>query len=225
MIKAYIDSKKNQWSKTTLKSEASRLHANRLLLDRLPEEACLQLGRRMSAYAVKTTMIRLSDYKAFIGDHSWRTFLRDNSKLFQNAYVKERLDITFEEAKDKIALLSPDVRDIATELLISGARISELLSHKQGRVIGKGGRVRDLFMKCPSKTFDQFSYNEVYHEFKKVGLKPHTLRKLAATRMVEMGFNEMDLMRVMGWSQIATAACYLQPKRDEEIRRRLLEAK
>lgn len=43
------------------------------------------------------------------------------------------------------------------------------------------------------------------------------LRKLYATKLIEKGCKEADLLKIMGWSHIATAAYYLQPKNDKEI--------
>lgn len=208
-----------------MRSESSRLYANSQLLHLQPEELCQRLSLQMKPYAAKTTLIRIADYKAFTGDVTLRNFLRNNRKRFQNAYEKERLNVNYNGALRALEQIKDTrIRNLCYELLFSGARISELLSHKHGQVVGKGGRIRTLFLRDSLRHYAGCSYSEVYKSLKAVGLKPHTLRKLAATRMAEMGFREADLMRVMGWSQISTAACYLQPKRDEEIRRRLLEA-
>ena len=43
------------------------------------------------------------------------------------------------------------------------------------------------------------------------------LRKLAATRLVELGVNEYDLLKIMGWSSIETSKFYIQPKSDTSI--------
>jgi hypothetical protein len=167
-------------------------------------------------------MIRIAEFKNFMGDSSWKFFLTENSKLFQNAYTKERLDVSYDQALQRIESLEADViKSFCKELLFSGARISELLSHRAGSVKGKGGRIRELFLQFPHISYGHLRYSEVYQAIKRIGLKPHGLRKLAATRMVALGFNEAELMRVMGWNSMATASSYLQPKQDAEIMKRL----
>lgn len=221
-VQSYIRSKQMKWASTTLKSESSRLHAHEALVSLSPEQAFKNLEVKLKPYSVKTTMIRIAEFKNFMGDSSWKLFLTENSKLFQNAYTKERLDVTYDQALQRIgSITSSSIRVFCKELLFSGARISELLSHRNGSVKGKGGRIRELFLQFPSTEYRHLTYSEAYQAIKGLGLKPHGLRKLAATRMVALGFNEAELMRVMGWNSMATASSYLQPKQDAEIMKRL----
>ncbi len=222
-IQRYIASKKLSWSQTTIKSESSRLSRYAHLTQFCPDKIFEQLSKEQRPYTVKTTMLRLAEYMAFKGDFGLKQFIKDHPKLFTNAYVKERLEIDFDEAKTRIQMITdPQIRQAAEELLFSGARAAELLSHKSGKVVGKGGRVRDLFLRNPDIHYSNIEYINLYRTLKAVGLKPHTLRKLAATRMVQMGFAEAELMRVMGWASMATASCYVQSRRDDEIKQRLL---
>ena len=67
------------------------------------------------------------------------------------------------------------------------------------------------------------SYSTLWRELKKVGLKPHDLRKIAGSKFVELGLNEYDLLKVMGWNNIETAKSYIAPKNSEKIRNTLKE--
>lgn len=55
------------------------------------------------------------------------------------------------------------------------------------------------------------SYSTFLRELKKVGLKPHDLRKLCATELKRQGMSDIDLMKAMGWESITTAKAYLIP--------------
>lgn len=223
-IDSYIKSNAHRWAQTTLKTEASRLNNHACLLDKDPIEIYKSLSQDLAPYAVKTTMIRLAEFENFLGERRLKDWIRNNSNLFRNSYVKEKLGTSYEEAVVLIAKIqNEEIKKAALEMLHGGARVSEILTHKKGIVKGKGGKVRELFLKNPMQQYDLLTYPEVYEALKLVGLKPHQLRKLAATRMVKLGFNEAELMRVMGWSTIATASSYLQARRDDEIKRRLNE--
>ena len=222
-INLYLESKRLSWSETTMRSERARLHKNINLTMICPDKAFEQLSKKSRPYTVKTTMIRLAEFLAFKGDYTFKEFIKKHPKLFIGAYRKERLSVSYDEAKKRILTIQDaKIRQFCEELLFSGARIAELLSHKRGEVVGKGGRVRELFLQRPDVSYEDLSYETIYRALKAIGLKPHSLRKLAATRMVSLGFKEADLMRVMGWSSMATASSYLQPKNDDEIRRKLL---
>jgi integrase len=56
-----------------------------------------------------------------------------------------------------------------------------------------------------------------YH-LNKVGLKPHTLRKLCASKLARQDkIKEQDLLKVFGWASMETASIYLQAKNNEEL--------
>jgi len=143
-----------------------------------------------------------------------------NANLFKHAYTKEQLNVTFQEAAVLIASIeNTDVREKAKRLLTGGLRYTESFTEHEGQVIGKGSKPRKIFAPegVGSITFNQ-SYTTFRRELKKLGLKPHTLRKLFANMLVEQGAGEMDLLKAMGWESIQTAASYLQAKRDEQLK-------
>lgn len=226
LIAKYIDSKQMAWEKSTLRSEAARLTANQQGLTVGPEAyfKILQQEKKLKPYTIKTIFIRLSDFQQWLlangqtSDLSFRNFLKTNKKLFKGAYTKEVIGVTYEEARRRVQGIKDEaLRLKAEQLLLSGARWEEssTLDHNQ-RVLGKGRKARRLFN--VNRVEWQGSYKKFLRELKReTGLKPHSLRKLFATHLVNNGVKEADLMKIMGWSSMASASSYLQSKRDDEL--------
>lgn len=224
-IEAYIESKKYAWSPTTLKSERARLMAISYMLSFPPHHFYEQLvSQDYKPYTIKTTMQRVAEYKAFTGDSSFKTFIKDHARLFRNSYTKVKVPMTFEVAAHKLAGLQNEViRNIASLMLQTGMRVHEALKYDgSGRVVGKGGKLRPVYTsRAYSNPGRSCTYQHVYRALQNVGLKPHDLRKLAATRLAESGFKEADLMEVMGWNSIQTASSYLQPTSEALLKERV----
>lgn len=228
LIDLYIERKANAWSHTTLKSERARLTQSINLLEAAnPAEAHEQLRKAgRSPYTIKTAFIRFSSFYDWLclqghaQSNPFSSYMKVNANLFKHAYKKERVSLTFKEAADLIAQIE-DVatREKAKRLLVAGLRYAESFTEKNGEVVGKGGKVRKVFNEGVGSVAYEKSYSTLRRALAKVGLKPHTLRKLFATQMIENGAQEADLLEVLGWSSIQTAAIYLQPKRDEQLAR------
>jgi integrase len=226
LVDKYIESKSFAWSPSSQRSERSRLRASAHLIDVDPRDVFGTLRATKNSYTVKTTFIRLGEFYEFLltvgnrnGLNPFKLFMREHAQLFKNAYEKERLSVDYEEAKAKIAQIENlSSRAKALELLASGARYAESLTQIEGYITGKGGKRRRMFLPEGVSAADfRRSYSAFRRDLQRVGLKPHTLRKLAATRFVEMGAREADLMQLMGWSSIVTASSYLQSKKDEQL--------
>ena len=230
-IRDYIESKGHGWSYTSQQSENSRLNK----VAHIIKDGPLALYKHLNAkgqkpYTIKTTFIRVADFmqwrideKYCDGKNAFKFFMKVNGRLFKNAYEKERLDVGYEEAVRRISgLADGEVKTKAFDLLATGMRYTESLTEANSTVIGKGGKRRRIYRpnqvtRASEGSNYTISYTTFYNALKAIGLKPHTLRKLALNRFVENGAKEADLMAIAGWSSIATASSYLQPKREEEL--------
>lgn len=169
----------------------------------------------LKAYSRTVTYQRLAEFHAFFGDASFKDWRKANARLFKNVYTFKPVGITYSAAVEAISRMDcVEAQGRATQILKSGQRWSESL--QQGDVVvGKGGKVRPAYA---NHSPYQKSYSSFLRALKKVGLKPHDLRKLAVTRAAEKGASAADLCRIAGWADISTAYRYLQPKQDDVLR-------
>jgi integrase len=221
LIEQYISSRKNAWAATTLKSEKARLLKLSSAIDGNPQHL-YDTVQQLKPYTRCTVWTRVSDFWQWLmdnghkdGPNPYSKYRKDNARLFRNAYKKEVLQVSYDEAVKAILTLPVSVQSKAMEMLGSAQRWCEAVQSGP-EVIGKGGKVRTNLVDSPAQ-FDK-SYTTFYRSLKSVGLKPHTLRKLALTRAVQNGANEFDLMQIAGWASIAPAASYIQPKRKQELK-------
>jgi site-specific recombinase XerD len=225
LIHSYLESKIGSWEQTTIRSEGHRLNKHAAAaLSAGPAAYYQQLSTTAKPYTTKTIFTRIGEFVDWMIEHghmegpnSFKLFVKNNRKVFKNAYQKEQLDVTFAEAKERIeAIKDVELREKALQLLLTGARWSESFTLKDGQVVGKGRKIRRLF------NATEASWAKSYRTFlqrlkEETGLKPHSLRKLFATNLVEQGASEADLLKIMGWSSIITASSYLQSKKDSEL--------
>lgn len=231
LIEKYIESKQEAWSPTTLRSELSRLmaHSNDACCTNV-SELYGELKVTMKPYAIKTTLVRLGEFRQWLIDggyvadkkNPFKVFLKTNANKFKNAYKTEVIEITYEEAKAKIELIEQSaLRIAALQLLEGGLRSCELgtIGYDYGYITGKGGKRRQLFLR-PQLSASAFrgSYNQLYYALRKIGLKPHMLRKLCASRFARQeGVDDIDIMEAFGWNSIETSKRYRQPRKREEL--------
>lgn len=220
-IEQYLKAHELAWSSNTLRSERARLLTRAKDLERLsPDQLYGLLAKEgLSSYSIKTTFIRIKDFYRWAGlGDNYARFMEENARLFKNAYKKERIEITYQEAKELINKIEDEaIRNLALDILRSGMRAQEALTRSGSEVIGKGGKRRHVFVANPLRTPGNVNYTNLYRALRKVGLKPHTLRKLAATELARRGLQAHDLCEVFGWSNINTAQNYLQPLTQEKI--------
>jgi integrase len=228
-VDKYIESKALSWSETTCKTERSRLLAvdPKWLDDPKGYYEFLKAAGR-KPYTIKTVFIRVGELIQFLIDNNignqdlkntYKRFIRTHSRLFKNAYQKKALDLTWSEALKRIRKIDDEEsRMKALQLLGSGMRYTESNTIKNGQIVGKGGKPRAIHL---AKGTDNRKYEKHYTTFcyhlKKVGLTPHMLRKLFATKAAEKGAHISDLMSLMGWSSSHTASIYIQAQRDAEL--------
>lgn len=229
-IERYIDSKKSAWSPSTLNSEKYRLRGvtQEQLADPAALFAYLKDERKLKAYPLKTAFIRAGELVDFLmsegkipqGVNAVKLYMRENANAFKHAYAKKAVDVTFEEAAERINKMeNEELRKKALQLLYTGMRYAESLTlNSENQVVGKGGWHREVPMAkdVPADGYEA-SYTTLYRHLKKLGLTPHMLRKLCATKLVELGAQEADLMKIMGWRSSQMASIYVQAKRERSL--------
>ena len=227
LIEKYILDNKNAWSGTTLTSERRRLLSIHESLHLPPEELWGVLKERHAPYTRVTIFSRVVSFYDWLvreghvtAPNKYRDFKSKNKQLFKNTYERRKPSITFEEAKKRIKKLDDErCKNKALELLLTGMRFNESLTYRpsDGTVIGKGNKRRKVYNPFKEGVKLNLSYSQFMRKLKKVGIKPHDLRKLAASKLYNSGLNEFDLLKVMGWESIETAKSYIQSKEDEKL--------
>lgn len=232
MIDAYIASKSGSWSKSTLNSEKYRLRGVQVsqLTDGAALYEYLSKERGLKPYPLRTMFIRVGDFVEFLmsaghlprGENKVKEFFKTNAQLFKHAYSKKEVAMTFEEAAKKLnAMEDENLRSKALQLLYTGMRYTESLSLLNGSVEGKGGWHREVPMAATTPTKYDQSYSTLYRALKKIGLSAHMLRKLCATKLVELGATEADLMKIMGWRNSQMASLYVQAGRTKSLTQKM----
>lgn len=215
LIDEYMDSKQYAWAPSTLRSELYRLQSVSDKLDGNPVKLWKGI-QYQKPYSRLTTWTRVTEYwqwlmdegKISYGKNPYKEWRTKNARVFKNVYLKKTPEITYQEAKERIGTITdPRVREKALRLLEGGLRFSESDTLRDGTVNGKGSKRRRAF--CTEGTID-CGYGVVYRALRKIGIRPHDLRKLFLSRLVEMGANEFELCEVAGWSNLNTASSYIK---------------
>jgi hypothetical protein len=216
-VDPYLKDHETAWAPSTRASETSRLRRTLFLIDKGPGALFEHVvAEGYKPYAIKTLFIRICRLEAWVNKSAeYRTWYKKHSNRFKHAYVKRELNLTYSEVGVRVARLAEPYRTQALEMLKTGLRISEVPKARDGMVIGKGDKPRKVFgritVSAPKSTFQA--------KLKAVGLTPHMLRKLCATKLAEKGATPADLCAVFGWSSITTAYQYLQPQSEERLQR------
>lgn len=227
LITRYIEDQKLAWSPTTLRSEFYRLRGVQDVLDGNPLALWDYLVSRQKPYARLTTWTRVTSLWDWLvreghrtGSNPYRLFREKNARLFKHVYQTKTPTISFEEAVNRIKTLPSRYRELGLSLLGSGERFSESQQtpDERGRITGKGAKPRYTYRSEVTGTTREVHYSGFRRSLQAIGLVPHDLRKLSASRLVELGATEIDLLKAMGWSSMETAKRYLQPKKDEQIK-------
>lgn len=215
LVDTYLEARESAWAESTFKSEKARLRAVAHKLDLGPKALHKYLeGEGQKPYSIKTLFIRICDMEKWANaGNAFQFYMLTHRNRFKHVYQKEELNVSWNDAISRINQLSEPYRAMALGLLQSGLRLDEAYRVRDGKVAGKGGKVRKVYGKiediAPRSTFSR--------KLKAVGLKPHTLRKLCATRLAENNASPADLCKVFGWTDIKTAYQYLQPKEESRL--------
>lgn len=236
-VEAYLADKAELWSPATLKSERARLNSLVPFLEKHGfngKDLYADLAKEgYGRYTLKTAFIRMTDLEAFLLDTgrrqntpSLRPFMRRFARLFSGVYQRVAVGIELAEALNKINLLEDaKIRAHALFIVSNGLRFAEsqTLDQSSGAAIitGKGKKEREILGSLENGAKYTGSYLKFYRALKGVGLKPHDLRKLAATNFLKAGIDLHDLCRVMGWSSLDTAMHYLQSSKKPELQAKI----
>lgn len=224
LINKYIEAHKLSWAESTLKSEKARLNALKDLLQpsSIQEDpnALWQAlkDRKMSAYTRVITWTRVSHFYYWClsegylkGSNVYADFRKKNARLFKYTYKRQLPNISFSEARVKILQINnKSIREKALEFLSTGMRWNEQFSYQNGEVIGKGSKIRKIFLPKKSIGKCERSYSTFRRELQKINLKPHMLRKICLSRLVELGASPFELCEIAGWSNLNTASSYIK---------------
>jgi len=231
-IDAYIQSKKHSWSDTTKKSERARLSSLKESINLDPTtlyESLVKLGKK--PYSIKTTFLRLKSFYDYLIDtgartapNLYQTFINENRRVFKYAYDRKPVQMSFDEGVKRIKNISDNAcRRKALEIIGSGLRLSEYraVDRDNGRVRGKGGKLRKISI--PEITGAEYLKSDTTfrRELARVGLRPHDLRKLFATRLLQEGVNIVDVARVLGHSSITTTEKYIQDSNSDSLHQQI----
>jgi hypothetical protein len=236
MIEQYVKAQEHSWSDTTRRSERYRLNALVPVLTGRPEDLWTHLEQNSGAYSRVTAWTRVVSLYDWMlesgfrsGTNPYRIWRKRNARLFKHCYQRRLPSIGFEEACRRIeAIEDRAVREACFSLLRRGLRISELDTFDPGTntVLGKGGKRRRVYGEVsqhrrPDAKLGSGFIARLRGCLALSGLKPHDLRKIAATEFRRRGLKEEDLLKVMGWTSMETAKSYLAPMKDEELEEKL----
>jgi integrase len=222
LITMYLEDKQLAWAPTTLKSERHRLNAAAPAINGDPMKLWKALQEH-GAYGRATIWTRVSDFWQWCldnnhisGGNPYRAFRQKNARLFKNVYTRKTPEISYDEARSRIATIEDaTIRAYAGQLLDTGMRVSEPKTiGTDGTVVGKGSKSRRVYGRNAGPSNNSVNYQKLRRALASIGLKPHDLRKLFLTRLVEVGANEFELCEVAGWASIAPARSYIRANND-----------
>lgn len=224
-LEAFMLSKKHAWKPSTVKTQRAKLNAVKHLIGEDPSLLWDKLCLTLSPYSRTKTFGVVSDFYDWLIEtgvvsvpNIYKKWRDDNKLQFKNVYERKHPNMTMEEATKLIMQIEDEsTRKKALELIGSGMRYTESFTYKDGKVTGKGSKVRAVFK--PELKGEEFtkSYSTFWRHLSFVGLKPHDLRKLAASQLHKSGFDIISLCHLMGWSDPSTAMSYIKPDSDKEL--------
>lgn len=234
---AYLDYHDKLWDSSTYRSESSKTKSIIELIEKAGGFSGVELYKLMLAEGYKPYTIKVffqragAMYKFGMSNgivpnfnNPYSDFIMSSAHLFRNAYKTERLKLDYDEALIRINTIpNIEVRDFCIALLRSGLRINEAykINYETSSVVGKGDKERFVVFSYEHKSMP--SESMVRRELAKIGLKPHSLRKLLATKLSRSNMTYTDICAIFGWSSLATAQKYLQPLKENQLKQKMKE--
>lgn len=223
----YLESMKLAWAPSTASSVRARLNT---LGDKIylpPDALYSHLTAHYAPYTINTIWAVVVGYydwcveEGISQGNPYRVWKKRHARLFKHNYQRKWPALSMDQAKERIYQIEdPVVREAALQILLNGLRVSELNRRQGEGVIGKGGKIRlSLAQSVP------VSYSQLYRALKDVGLKPHDLRKIAATHYREQGLTDEQMCQLFGWSNFNTARSYLTPLTQQELFKKVQAAR
>jgi integrase len=223
LIDLYLEEQTLAWAPSTLKSESHRLNA---LVSVLDGDAfkLWEATSKLAPYSRGTSWVRVISFYDWAienghaqGPNPYRIFKKKNAKRFKNLYQHRTPTIGYTEARERIARIPDEaIRNKAFQLLSGGLRYTESFTLCSGMVVGKGNKERRVFPEKVEGPIFEGCYRSFLRALRKVGLKPHDLRKIMATELARRGLREADMCKIFGWASFATAKSYIGAH-DEEV--------
>jgi len=224
----YLKSRDLSWSESTKRSERSRLLSIISYLVPHHPEILWKAIEHFSPYTRTTYWTRVVVFvdwairnERMQSPNSYKIFKDENRRLFKYVYQRKFPTITFEEAKERIQNISDQaIKRKALEILYSGLRWKESFTYcsSTSSICGKGNKPRIIYKpEIPGPDYKK-SYATFLRAIKRIGIKPHDLRKLAATFFYKQGLDEFTLLSIMGWEKLDTARAYIKPTSIEEVK-------
>ena len=231
-IDLYIESKKYSWSDSTKRSERARLNSLSRGKHTCPEKMYEHLvNKNMKVYSIKTAFLRLKSFHDFLiesgvtdGPNLFSQFIQKNARLFKYAYERKSVEMSFSEGVKRCKTIRNDsCRRKALEIIGSGLRLSEhrAFDRDNGRVKGKGGKTRNIHIPDIKGSRRDYSDTTFRRELARVGLRPHDLRKLYATRLLQDGMNIVEVARLLGHTSITTTEKYIQDLNEKDLYKKI----
>lgn len=225
LVSKFFESKIYAWAPSTQKSQKARLNSVLHLIGKDPNEVWSWLESHQAPYTRTVTWGVITEFYDFLisigevtSENIYSKWRKANRRQFKHVYERKQPSFTFEEAKEKILSIKDEgIRKKALELLGSGMRWSESFTYENGKVVGKGSKKRTVYKPKISGPEWNGSYSTFWLRLSEVGLKPHDLRKLVATRLHKSGMSVFDLCHHMGWSDPKTAMAYIQPDKEKTM--------
>lgn len=219
LITEYLNKHQLAWAPTTIKAAHDLLNKYGSSLNGNPSVLWKAMAH-LKPYSKVTVWSRVTDFWQWLidtghvtGPNPYKQFREENARQFKHTYQRKTPKTTFAEALARIESLKPEHKTKALQLLQGGLRFSESFSIEDGIVTGKGGKKRECFASASHPGTDGLEYRTFLRALKKVGLKPHDLRKIFLNECVNQGADPFQLMEIAGWSNLNTAQSYIEANR------------
>ena len=224
LVNEFIKSKTNAWAESTIRSEKHRLRVMVASVEHIYIDAPAlwnSLADR-KPYTRATCWTRAITFVDWLiknqyipGPNKLKDWREANAKQFKNIYTRHTPDIGYDEAMDRIGQIQDSgIRAKCVQLLEGGLRYTESYTIANGKIRGKGGKERRVYVEACEYAG---SYSAVYKALKEIGLKPHMLRKIKATQLARRGARPEQLCEIMGWSNYNTGQSYINAGTDKEL--------
>lgn len=223
-IEAYLASKSNSCAASTLSGMGRRLKPIAASLNGDPHALWAVLEAKYSPYTRVTLWVTVTSFWDWMieeghtdGPNRYTEFRKRNRNFFKNTYARRAVEFTYEEVREKVLGIDDDAtREKALQLLTGGLRYTESKTlTPDGYLMGKGASPRKAYV---APVDYRQSYSTFLREMKKVGITPHVLRKVTATKLGRV-MDDITLMEVFGWKSIETSKFYRQPMKEAETRK------
>lgn len=226
LYQEYVQAKASAWSATSSHSEAYRLNRVLDLIDGDPLKLLQGLAdREYGSYTKQTIWTRVMAFWEWgIANgklqepNPYKEYRKKNPRMFRGAYKRKPCKQTFDDIMVKLKTIpDPVMQNTAIVQMTGGLRFCELFTIHDGQVIGKGNKIRKVYLPNPiGPLIDRKQYSAYLRQLKTFGLTTHHLRHARATHFSESGASVFELRKFMGWSDIKVAESYVNA-RDERI--------